>query len=215
VLSPSAPLPAIFPHVYERGLAALRALGVEPVEYPTTRAASATAAERARDIMAAFTDDSIAAVLATIGGDDQITVVPHLGPVPPKPFFGYSDNSNLCTWLFQQGLVSYYGGSVMVHLGRPGATHPLTMESLRAALFGSGEYELTCPTEYSDEDLEWTDPTNADRHPPTRPARSGRSPGAPSAAAWRCSTGSSRPGGPTRSRLTCCSSRRRRSCRRP
>ncbi|MEU7587018.1 hypothetical protein AB0A95_12015 [Micromonospora sp. NPDC049230] len=38
VVSPSAGLPAIFPHVYELGLRRLREeFGPEPVEYPTTR----------------------------------------------------------------------------------------------------------------------------------------------------------------------------------
>ena len=54
--------------------------GLVPVEYPTTRAAHATPAERAADLMAAFADPMVRAVLATIGGDDQITVLPHLDP---------------------------------------------------------------------------------------------------------------------------------------
>lgn len=38
VLSPSAGLPAVFPHVYELGLRRLRdELGLVPVEFPTTR----------------------------------------------------------------------------------------------------------------------------------------------------------------------------------
>ena len=54
---------------------------------------------------------------------------------------GYSDNSNLLLFLQNLGIVSYHGGSVMVELGRPGAMHPLTADSLRAALFTSGEYD--------------------------------------------------------------------------
>jgi muramoyltetrapeptide carboxypeptidase LdcA involved in peptidoglycan recycling len=45
-------------------------------------------------------------VLATIGGDDQITVVAHLDPEAvrsdPKPFLGYSDHANLLNWLWNQ-----------------------------------------------------------------------------------------------------------------
>ncbi|HEU4426673.1 MAG TPA: LD-carboxypeptidase, partial [Pilimelia sp.] len=93
VLSPSAGLPAIYPRVYETGLERLREfLGLIPVEYPTTRAAAADPRDRARDLCAAFADTSIAAVLATIGGDDQITVIRHLDDdvlrANPKPFFG-------------------------------------------------------------------------------------------------------------------------------
>jgi muramoyltetrapeptide carboxypeptidase LdcA involved in peptidoglycan recycling len=162
VLSPSAGLPAIFPHVYERGLAHLRdEFGIEPVEYPTTRVYGASAADRARDIEAAFADPSITAVLASIGGDDQITVLPHLDAgllrANPKPFFGYSDNTNLLNYLWNLGIVGFHGGSVMVHLGRNGGLHPVTTASLRAALFTSGWYDLSPPAAYRDGPGRWSD----------------------------------------------------------
>lgn len=52
--------------------------GLLPVEFPTTRQLGATAEERAADLNAAFADPTIRAVLATIGGDDQITVTHRL-----------------------------------------------------------------------------------------------------------------------------------------
>jgi muramoyltetrapeptide carboxypeptidase LdcA involved in peptidoglycan recycling len=104
-------------------------------------------------------------VLATVGGDDMITVTPHLDPAVfranPKPYFGYSDNTNILHFLHGQGLVSYHGGSVLVHLGRSGALHPLTDESLRAALFTSGWYELRPSADYTDEPVEWQHPSYA------------------------------------------------------
>ena len=79
VLSPSAGLPELFPRPFELGLARLRdEFGLVPVEYPATRRMGASAADRAADIHAAFTDPGIAAVIASIGGDDQITVLPQL-----------------------------------------------------------------------------------------------------------------------------------------
>ncbi|WFE25002.1 LD-carboxypeptidase [Solwaraspora sp. WMMD791] len=128
VLSPSAGLAAVYPHVYELGLRRLRdQLGLVPVGYPTTRAAHASLVDRA------------------VGGDDQLTVIRHLDDevlrANPRPFLGYSDNTNLLHHLHglyhprAQGTVAFHGGSVLVHLGRPGAMHPLTLASLRAALF--------------------------------------------------------------------------------
>ena len=77
---------------------------------------------------AAFADPTLKAVIATIGGDDQITVLRHLDPelirANPKPFFGYSDNTNLLNYLWPR-LVGYHGGSVMVHFGRGGRLHPV------------------------------------------------------------------------------------------
>ena len=100
VVSPSAGLPGVFPRPFELGLRRLREeFGLLPVEYPTTRRMGASSAERAADLHAAFADPGIAAVIASIGGDDQITVLPHLeGSLlrdNPKPFFGYSDNTCL------------------------------------------------------------------------------------------------------------------------
>src|SRR5262245_13997049 len=125
IVSPSAGLPQIFPEVYELGLRRLREeIGLIPVEYPTTRVMQSTAADRARDLHAAFADPSITAVMATIGGDDQITVLRHLDDdllrENPKPYFGYSDNTNVLHHLWTLGVVGFHGGSVMVHLGRAG-----------------------------------------------------------------------------------------------
>jgi hypothetical protein len=122
-------------------------IGLEPVEYPTTRQLGASPQARAADLMTAFADPGIKAVLATIGGDDQITVLPFLDPgvvqANPKAFFGYSDNTNLLNWLWNQGVAGYHGGSTMVHLGRPGGLHPVSTASMRAALFDGETYGCT------------------------------------------------------------------------
>ncbi|MFI1730307.1 S66 peptidase family protein [Streptomyces acidicola] len=177
VLSPSSGLPGHFPLPYELGLRRLQDdFGLLAVEYPTTRKMGATPEERAADIHMAFADPDIKAVIASIGGDDQITVLPHLDGdllrANPKPFFGYSDNTNLLLFLRNLGIVSYHGGTVMVELGRPGAMHPLTADSLRAALFTSDEYELTPSSTYGDVNRPWQDPHTFDSEPDMEPADS-------------------------------------------
>jgi muramoyltetrapeptide carboxypeptidase LdcA involved in peptidoglycan recycling len=175
VVSPSWAGPGAFPAIHELAMRRLREeVGVEPVEFPTTRRLGATAQDRAGDLVAAFSDASIGAVMATIGGDDQITVLPHLDAeaiaANPKPFFGYSDNTNLLNWLWNLGIVGYHGGSTMVHLGRGGRTHPVSIASLRSALFTTDEIELTPMEAFTEDPIGWNTPQAVTDEPPMRPA---------------------------------------------
>ena len=175
VLSPSFAAPGMFPAVHDLAMSRLRAeFGLEPVEYPTTRQLGASPQDRAADLMAAFTDPGIRAILASIGGDDQITVLPFLDPAVvtanPKPFAGYSDNTNLLNWLWNLGVASYHGGSTMVHLGRGGSLHPVSAESMRAALLTGGNVELRPQADFSEDELDWHDPASLDQPPPTQPS---------------------------------------------
>ena len=173
IVSPSAGLAGRFPEVYQLGLRRLRdELDLVPVEYPTTRAVDASPAQRAADLHAAFTDPATTAVLTVVGGDDQIRVLPHLDAdllrAHPKPFFGYSDSTNLLAYLWNTGIVGFHGGSVLVHLARPGRAHPVTMRSLRTALFTRDWYELPQPARISDEPgCDWRDPSTLGREPPS------------------------------------------------
>ena len=162
VLSPSFAAPAIFPKVFELGLQRIRdEFELEPVEYPTTRKLNASAEDRTRDTIAAFSDPEIKAVLASIGGDDQVTYIYKMSPdifvKNPKPFLGYSDNSHLCNFLFQYGIPSYYGACVMTQFAMQGEMDKYTIKNIRHALFDSGEYEINSSEEYNEIGLNWKD----------------------------------------------------------
>lgn len=174
VLSPSMGLPALFPEVHELGLQRMQEeLHVVPVEYPTTRKMGASAAERVVDLHAAFADPTIAAIMTTIGGEDQITLLRHLDrdllAANPKRFFGYSDNTNLLNYLVGLGMTAYHGGSTMVQLGRGGGVHPHTLASLRRALTG-GRHELRPAVRYADHPADWSVAENRHRESWSRPA---------------------------------------------
>ncbi len=57
--------------------------GLEPVEYPTTRRLDASPQDRAADLMAAFADPGIGAVLATIGAIGSAAPTSATGPGVP------------------------------------------------------------------------------------------------------------------------------------
>lgn len=163
VLSPAFAAPAVAPAIHAQAMRRLQDLtGLIPVEYPTTRQLDASPEARAADVNAAFADPDIRAILATIGGDDQILVVPHLdaalAQADPKPFLGYSDNTNILNWLWQHGVTGYYGGSTAVHLGPGPAVDDVHLRSLRAALLDGGTVEITEPGESEDVGRRWDDP---------------------------------------------------------
>jgi muramoyltetrapeptide carboxypeptidase LdcA involved in peptidoglycan recycling len=163
VVSPSFAAPAVAPSVHEQAMQRLVALtGLVPVEYPTTRQLGASPEARAADLNAAFGDPDIRAVLATIGGEDQITVVPHLDAdlvrADPKPFLGYSDNTNILNWLWTHGVSAFYGGSTQVQLGPGPAVDEVHLAALRAALLTGERLEVTDPGESEDFGKDWKDP---------------------------------------------------------
>jgi muramoyltetrapeptide carboxypeptidase LdcA involved in peptidoglycan recycling len=163
VLSPSFAAPAVAPEVHEQAMRRLQEVtGLVPVELPTTRRLGASARDRADDLNSAFADPEIRAVLATIGGDDQVTVVPHLDPAlvraDPKPYLGYSDNTNVLNWLWNEGVAGFYGGSTQVQLGPGPAVDEVHARALRAALLTGERLEVTEPGESEDIGKDWQDP---------------------------------------------------------
>lgn len=163
VLSPGFAAPAVAPALHEQAMKRLEHItGLIPVEYPTTRVLDAAPIDRARDVNAAFADPRIRGILATIGGDDQVLVTPHLDSAAvqadPKPFIGYSDNTNILNWLWMHGVPGYYGGSTAVHLGPGPAVDDIHQLSLRAALLSDGSLPVTDPGESEDVGRRWHDP---------------------------------------------------------
>ena len=106
---------------FELGVLELRQLGFEPVYsddvFARTEYLAGPAALRAADFRAAWTDPTIAAVVAARGGYGSVHMLPLLDPAEirrhPKVFVGYSDNTSLLTWLNQAcGLVAFHGPMV-------------------------------------------------------------------------------------------------------
>ncbi|HLK56130.1 MAG TPA: S66 peptidase family protein [Chthonomonadaceae bacterium] len=123
VLSPSWGGPSCFPHVYALGLRNLQeAFGLQIREYPTARMDAQelyhNPQRRAEDINTAFADVEVRAILASIGGDDSVRILPFLDEEilrrNPKILMGYSDTTTLLTYLNHRlGLITFNGPSVM------------------------------------------------------------------------------------------------------
>jgi muramoyltetrapeptide carboxypeptidase LdcA involved in peptidoglycan recycling len=171
IISPSFAAPGEWPDVFELGLKRIREVfGLIPILYPATSKLGASAEERTKDIISAFKDSEIKAVITSLGGDDQITYISKLLPKDaevfknnPKPFFGYSDNTNLINFLWLIGIPSFYGGSVFTEFAMQVKMDQFTIDYLQKALFTGGQTELTSSPEFNDEGLDWNVKSNLNK----------------------------------------------------
>src|SRR5579872_1575196 len=169
IVSPSSGMPYLFPWVYEQGLERLRSVfGLVPIEFPSARLKPEFLADnpkiRANDINAAFADPDIKGIIATTGGNDQIKILPYLDKKTisnhPKIFMGFSDCTNLHLFLWNLGIISYYGGSIMSQFAYPGEMQAYTRDSITKALFNASIGSIQSALEYTDADLDWSDKQN-------------------------------------------------------
>jgi muramoyltetrapeptide carboxypeptidase LdcA involved in peptidoglycan recycling len=163
IVSPSFGAPGVWPHVYELGLKRLKEVfGLEPVEFTVTKKVGASKEERAKDLIDAFENKEIKAVISSLGGDDQVTYIKNLPSAPfannPKPFFGFSDNTHFENFLWQNGIPSFYGGALFTEFAMQQQMDELTVEYLNHALFDEGEFELKASPYYNDIGLNWNEP---------------------------------------------------------
>ena len=179
VVAPASNPSVEYPHVYQRGLDRLRTVfDLEPVEYPTVSRDSDYLYEhpeaRSRDVMNAFEDPDISGVISVIGGNDQIRILHHLDPDVlrdnPTRFYGYSDNTNLALYLWNLGIVSFYGPSVMTELAMDGGLFDLTIEYTERAFFEDSLGTLRGADRFTDEPGDWTDPNALDEAREMEPA---------------------------------------------
>lgn len=158
IVSPSFAAPGEWPELYELALGRVRdVFGLEPVEFSATKKVGASREERTDDLVAAFSDTSIKAVIASLGGNDQVTYIKNLPPEGfagnPKPFFGFSDNSHFCNFLFLNGVPSFYGASLVTQFTAQPEMDEFTVSYLKKALFEEGEFELHPADEFYDSNI--------------------------------------------------------------
>jgi muramoyltetrapeptide carboxypeptidase LdcA involved in peptidoglycan recycling len=188
--------PGSFPHRYEAGKHQFEEeFGCRVIE---TRHAlrdekwiAANPEARANDLMEAFADDSIRAVISTIGGEDSIRILPHLDlnviRSHPKIFMGYSDTTVTHFACMAAGLTSFYGPAFMSGFAENGGMHRYLVDSVRRALFSAEPIGGVAPNPdgWTVEHLEWSDPTNQVRPRALSPST-----------VWRWLQGTGRAAGP-------------------
>jgi muramoyltetrapeptide carboxypeptidase len=134
----------------ERGVTALRALGLEVVMGAAVKAVhhftAGTVEDRLRDLQSFWDDDSIAGIFGARGGGGGCWVASRLDGAAmagrPKVLVGYSDLTFLHSLLNRHGLVTFHGPMVARHDFAEGLVDE---QSLRAAVFGQGGPYATAP----------------------------------------------------------------------
>jgi muramoyltetrapeptide carboxypeptidase len=115
VVAPASPFE---PEAFELGLAELRVLGFEPVYdesiFARARYVAGPAEARAAALHRAWSDSTIAGIVAVRGGYGSAQLLPLLDPAVaaahPKVLLGYSDLTTLQVWLTgRAGVVAYQG----------------------------------------------------------------------------------------------------------
>ena len=124
---------------------------------------------RADDLMEAFADKSIRAVISTIGGDDSIRILPFLDlsvlRAHPKIFMGHSDTTVTHFACMAAGMTSFYGPAFMAGFAENCGMHRYLVDSVLRTLFSAEPVGQVSPNTdgWTVERLEWSDPANQSR----------------------------------------------------
>lgn len=116
--------------------------------------------KRAEDLMQAFKDKSIKAIITAIGGDDTIRILPYIDydvmKNNPKIFMGYSDATANHFMMYKAGLVSYYGPCIMAEIAEYGDMFDYTENAIRNLLFNpEPTYEIKKCDYWTNEHINW------------------------------------------------------------
>ncbi len=165
LISPSAGLVPIFPHRLDNAIKFLEREGFKVKEFSCTRKMngweSAPAEERAKDIMAAFEDPEVKAIICTIGGTVANQTLKYLDFEKirnnPKIFCGYSDITNLHYAIFTKSKLStFYGPCAMTQFAEYPKPLQYTLDYFFKAVSSKEPIgKIKASKEWTDETLNW------------------------------------------------------------
>ncbi len=118
---------------------------------------------RAEDLMEAFSDKSIKAIITNIGGEDSIRTLPYTDiniiRQNPKIFLGFSDTTVTHFACYKAGLTSFYSTSLLVGLAENGEMHQYQIDDIKRTLFSSLPVGQIFPNKngWTSEFLDWFD----------------------------------------------------------
>ena len=154
---------------YELGVSRLQEIGLNVVPAPNALKGSGYLSEnpraRAEDIMWAFENPRVKAIIASVGGNDSIKIIPFIERAlineNPKILIGYSDVMNLHILAYQCGLSSFYGCNLLVSVAEAQGWHAYSKKWFEKVLFSDSEIGVVEPSkEWTYEDSDYFDPSH-------------------------------------------------------
>ena len=150
---------------YEQGRKRLEEhFGLEVVEMPNTLKGSeyvyCNPQKRAEDLMQAFSDSSVKAIISCIGGNDSIRMLPYIDfdviQKNPKIFMGYSDSTVTHYICMKAGISSFYGPAILSDFAENVTMPQYTADAVRRTLFSSEPIGEILPSpSWTGERLDW------------------------------------------------------------
>ncbi|GKV64503.1 MULTISPECIES: S66 peptidase family protein [unclassified Sporosarcina] len=150
---------------YEQGVKRLEdVFGLEVVPMPNSLKGADylydSPQARAEDLMTAFEDDSIKGIIANIGGEDSIRLLPYIDfnvmREHPKVLMGYSDVTISHLFCLKAGISSFYGPAILTDFAENIEMDPYTVEMVNRTLFSNEIIgEIQPGYEWTSERLEW------------------------------------------------------------
>ena len=171
IISPSFAGPNIFHDRYAAGCKQLEAaFGVCPISmkhtFITPKKSTKHPELRAQDLMDAFKNPDVKAIIASIGWEDSIRLLPYIDfniiQNNPKILLGYSDITILHFMCYYAWLRSYYGPTIMAWFAENNGIFPYMQQSLQKTLFSDEKIgKITANSSgWTNEFLDWTHPQN-------------------------------------------------------
>lgn len=152
---------------YEQGVKRLEDnFGLEVVPMPNSLKGSEylydNPQSRAEDLMAAFKDKSIKGIIANIGGEDSIRLLPYIDfnviSENPKILMGYSDVTISHLFCHKAGISSFYGPAILTDFAENVEMDSYTVDMIQRTLFNNESIgEISPAKTWTSEHLEWNE----------------------------------------------------------
>jgi len=152
---------------YELGVKRLEELGLNVVAAPNSLKGTSFLKEnpeaRAEDLMWAFENKEVKAIIANVGGNDSDRILPFLSKEiiidNPKILCGYSDVMNLHLFCYKIGLSTFYGDNLLTTIAEAKEWNGYSKFWFEKVLFDNSLIGEICPAKHwSDSHNNYTNP---------------------------------------------------------